>query len=360
MNRKISMLEIGALNYFIIRAFFVGIIFNYLIRTTSQDGWIPIILSFIPSIFYILFLNKFMEYEPNKNSVEKINHLFKKPFSYVFIFFVCILFFCITVFNFINLNNFIHSQFLNKTPIVVISIAFMISMFYMLIKGIHTITRTSLILFFMSMFLYIITFLGLLGLFKFDNLLPMFQAKIPDYFKGVSAILAYNVSPIILLSVIPKDMIDKKNLKKTLFISYFVSIISLFIVFVTTVGIFGIELCNVYEYPEFHILKNISLFGMSAKIDSILVIQWLFDMYVFSVVCIYFIEKNISAVININKKIIYFILSILIIISTVFVSKYNIFYNNIFVEMIHLFINAIFIGMIILVLIKLKNTSMNK
>lgn len=357
MNRKISMLEIGVINYFIIRSFFVGITFNYLINTTAQDSWIPILICFIPSVLYIFHINKFMQYKTSKNSAEKINILFKKPFSYIFIFIVCIIFFCIVVFNFINLNNFIHSQFLNKTPVLIISIAFIISIYYMLSKGIHAISRTSLILFFISIFLYIFTFTGLIGFFKFDNMFPLFQANVPDYLKGISSILAYNISPMILISIIPKDIMENKNLKKTLIISYFISIVSLLIVLITTIGIFGIELCNVYEYPEFHILKNISIFGLSAKIDSILVIQWLFDMYIFSVLGIYFIEKNISSIFKVNNKMIYFILCVLVVISTSFISKHNIFYNNVFVEYIHIFSNILFLILILLVSLKLKKST---
>ena len=76
MNRKINAVEIGILNYFIIRAFFIGITFNYLITVSKQDGWFLLILSLFFIIIYILFLNKFINYNLNDNFSQKIKSLF--------------------------------------------------------------------------------------------------------------------------------------------------------------------------------------------------------------------------------------------------------------------------------------------
>ena len=90
-----------------------------------------------------------------------------------------------------------------------------------------------------------------------------------------------------LLLIIPKNNIDNKKFFKFITIFYIIASISLLIVLITTIGIFGIKLSNLYEYPEFQVLKYVSLVGTSARIDGILIIQWLFDVLVFIIMGMY-------------------------------------------------------------------------
>ena len=43
-----------------------------------------------------------------------------------------------------------------------------------------------------------------------------------------------------------------------------------------------------FIFPEFQVLKQISLIGISSRIESILAIQWLFDLFIFN-------SKNITS-----------------------------------------------------------------
>ena len=47
INKKLNNMEFATLCYFLIRASFVGITFNYLIRTVKQDAWIVPIIGLI-------------------------------------------------------------------------------------------------------------------------------------------------------------------------------------------------------------------------------------------------------------------------------------------------------------------------
>ena len=67
------------------------------------------------------------------------------------------------------------------------------------------------------------------------------------------SVITYNVLPLYLLLIIPKNDIDNKYFFKHITISYIIGSISLFLVLITTIGVFGINLCNLYEYPEFKI-----------------------------------------------------------------------------------------------------------
>ena len=354
-NKKISNFEFATLNYFITRAFLIGIILNTLVSVMKQDSWIIPIISIIPAILLILLINYIMNYEPSLDISQKIIKLFKKKFGIVIISILILFSYFMCLLNYLNLNNFIQSQFLSKTPLLAISIMFAIATFYMLNKGINAISRTSNILFYISFILLILSFVGLISSFKLDNLKPFFTSSPKDYITGLNSYYAFNALPMLLLTIIPKDKINNPKLKKTLIISYVISAISLFFIMFETISTFGYELSMLYEYPEFLVLKHVSLVGLSSRIESILIMQLLFDIFVLNIFIIYFMANNLKSAFKIkNINILYFIFCVLLVIGTIYFSKYNIYLDDLMKNFIPIIINVVSILTVILICIKIK------
>lgn len=354
-DRKISNFEFATLNYFLTRAFLIGITFNALIKALKQDCWIIPLISIIPAFIIILLINYIIEYKPSFNISEKIIELFNKKIGIVIIFSMCLLIFFISILNYLNLNNFIQSQFLSKTPLLAISIMFMFATFYILKKGINTISRTSNILFYMGFILLILTFLGLIPRFKIDNLKPFFISDIGDYTSALNNFYSFNILPMFLLTMIPKDKITKPKIKKFLIISYIFSATSLFIIVIQTIATFGYELSSLYEYPEFFVLKHVVLIDSASRVESILVIKLLFDIFIFNVFSIYFIGNSIKTALKTkNLNIIYLIICTLLIICTVIISKYSMYLDKLTVNFVPIVTSVFTTLIILLICIKIK------
>lgn len=355
MKKKITNFELSTLNYFITRAFLIGITFNALINSMKQDSYIIPLLSIIPGILFIFVIDYIMNYEPSLTLPEKIIKLFKKKLgiaiiviSVLFAFFMCTL-------NFLNLGNFIQSQFLTKTPLLAISIMFSLASFYILTKGINTLSRTSNILFYLNIFLLIISFLGLFQSIKISNIKPFLVSSVKDYTNGLNCYYAFNIAPMILLSIIPKNNIENPKIKKCLIISYILSAITIFAMIFETLTVFGYELSSLYEYAEFHVLKHVSLFGLNSRIESILVMQLLYDIFIFNVFIIYFISNNIKSSFNFKKvNLIYLITCGLLIVSTFILSKFNIYLDNLMVNVIPIVATIFTVFLITVICIKIK------
>ena len=354
-DRKISNFEFATINYFLTRAFLIGFTFNTLLRIIRQDSWIIPLISIMPALILIYLINYIINYEPDLNISEKIIKLFNKKIGIIILsiltIFICIL----STLNYLNLNNFIQSQFLSRTPLIFISVMFMISTFYILHKGINTMTRTSNILFYFGFVLLILSFLGLLPVLKIDNLKPFLTYSPINYINGLNSFYVFNILPMFLLTIIPKNKITNPKIKKFLIVSYIVSAISIFLIIFQTISTFGYELSVLYEYAEFFALKHVILIELASRIESILVIQLILDIFIFNVFSIYFIGNSIKTIINIKKNtIVYLILCSLIIIGAIFLSKYNMLVGNI-IEALITNITSIFLSfIIILICIKIK------
>ena len=354
-DRKISNFEFATLNYFLTRAFLIGITFNALINALKQDSWIIPIISIIPSFLVIILVNYIINYKPNLNIAEKILKLFNKNLAIFILIILIILQFSISVLNYLNMNEFIQSQFLNKTPILAISIIFMLTTFYIANKGINVISRTSNILFYIGFSLLVLTFFGLIPMFKIDNLKPFFISSIKDYTNALNNFYSFNILPIFLLTIIPKNKLKNPKIKKTLIISYIISAISLFLIVVQTIATFGYELTMLYEYPEFFVLKHVVLIHLSSRVESILIIQLLLDIFIYNIFSVYFIGNIIKHISNYKKvSVIYLIVCILLVTGCVFVSKYNIYLNDIIVNFFPIVTSILSTLIIALICIKIK------
>lgn len=355
INKKLTNFEYSTLTYFVTRAFLVGVTFNALINVMKRDSWLIPILSITIAIIFILIVNKIIDYEPDLNIAQKTIKLFGKKIGTIIIILICIFILFMAILTYLTLNNFIQSQFLTRTPLIAVAIVLLITIFYILCKGISVIARTSNILFYINFILFIISFTGLISSFDFSNLKPMFTSSVNDYLSGINSYYAFHITPVFLLTIIPKNKINNPKIKKTLIISTILSTLTMFAVIFATLVTLGYELTALYEYPEFHVLKQATLVGASSRIESILVIQLIFDIFIYCTMIIYFISKSIKEIIKINKtKTIYFLLCILLLIGTTYAAKYNIYIDSLMVKFIPI-ISTIFTALTTLIIyIKIK------
>ena len=352
---KINKSEMGALSFFIVRAFFIGITFNNLVTIAHQDSYLSLCLSIILGFIPILFIYYIFNYEPSLSLPQKNIKLFGNILGTIINIILIFFTFFMVLIVFGNLVTFIFSQYLNKTPTIVISIVFIIAVVYVLIHGINTICRTAIILLFFTIILYFISAIGLMGQISIDNFKPFIDAGYTDIIKGSYSYIAYNVLPIYLLLIIPKSDIKDKHFFKSIVIFYIIASVSLLFVLFTTIGIFGIKLCFLYEYAEFQVLKYVSLIGLSARIDGILIIQWIFDFLIFIILAMHFILESTKTLFKINKYIFSIISSIILVILNEYITS-NIVLNNlslhVFPHIIFIFISTFLIIMVITIKLK--------
>ena len=359
-KKKLNNMEYSVLVYFLIKALFVGITFNALTKIIKQDSWIIPICSIFIGLLFILLLSIIINYKEKLSIIDKVNDLFDSKIKY----FISLTLIAIGIFyniiNTLNLNNFIHTQFLNRTPILIISISFLLVTLYILTKGINSIAKTSVIIFYICIFLAIITFVGLIPKFSVINIKPILRYNSHDLFNSLKFFYFFNINPLLFITIIPKSNIKNPKIFKSISLSYILSIITIFLSTILTIGVFGIELTSIYEYPEFQILKQISLVGISSRIESFLVIQLIFDLFIYNVIIIYFICNSIKKIIkkDLNINLFYFFYIVILIILLNIISNHNILINNYIFNI--LTIISLLIISILCIKIKLWNKSRQK
>lgn len=337
MNKQLSY---TAIIYFLLRATFIGISFSILLEHSKQDSWIVILLSYLIGFIPLLLVEYIAKYESDKTFVEKIKLIFPKT-NKLIICFMLVGFFFITIINFCNLANLITSQFLSKTPNIVILISFIIPIMLLVAKDNKIIARTSLMLFYIALFLFITCVLGLITKFKLTNFQPVMTNSITS---SIYPYMGFHVMPLFLILFFPnKEIIP--SLKK----GYIISSITLFLTFITIIGILGVELCLIYQYPEFHILKRSYEGILTVRLENIFAVQCIFDIFIFCVVCL----KNCNHLLNIHKGFKQTIIPIILVITSFFLFKSNNITNNDNINYLGIIFPTFFLFLIIIFSLKI-------
>ena len=345
--KKLSSNQFCAIEYFLILANNLGLTTYILFNYAAQDGLISIVLGtllgFIPLTIYLKIINIL----PELNIFEKIEYKFKKnsyPINLILTLTVTIL----TIINYKSLINFISSQYLSKTPQIIIALSFLPAIIYILNKGTTVIGRTIFILLLISASFVFLTIIGLIWQIKIDNIFPILENGIKNPIICSLIYVTYNITPMFLLTCIPKNEIsDKEKLDKRIIITYIMANIIILIMFFLTLSILGANLVNLYKYPQYDVLKKVSLIGFIERTESTISLRWTFYIFTLTVIGILFISKYIIHTFKIknektNKKIIT-IISLIIILFGKIIFQNNSKFNKIIYTTLPIIISIIMI-----------------
>ena len=302
---KLRCFQATTLVFFLMHGGIFGTGVNLLIKVAKEDMWIATLIGigigFIP--FY-LFISLSAKY-PDKNIFEIIESICGKFISKFIIILITLFVATFTFLAYWSLTNLISSQYLYQTPQLFVYIIFAIPIIYILSKGLKVTLRSIIIIFFITAILYIVTFIGLVPQAKFSNILPILKDGIIPPIKASFGYIAYVITPLFFISTIPVNYYeDKKNYKKYMIISYIIYSITVFAIPFLVISVFGIELVDLYQYPEFQILRRISFGGFIERVESTLSIQWVLELFVLITIGMYFVKQGIYHILCIkNKKI---------------------------------------------------------
>ena len=298
--KKITSLEYNSLIFFVMRASFIGLTLGNVINITRQDSWfsglVAMIFGFIPlGIFIYLKKCSF-----DKNIAEFILYLFGKLGILINVLLI-LGGFLFSLVSFCDLTSFVQSQFLFKTDQIIISLCFIIPIIYALIKGIHAICKTSLFSFFIVLFAIILLIGGVFTGVDIERLKPYFQASVNDIIHSSSIIIAFNVVPLFLLTIIPTNKISGFSVRKTIFF-YFLAIISLINAIFLTISVLGTDLALLYQYPEFNLLKKFEVGNFIDRLSSLLSLEWIVALLIQIIISLYFTIETIKTTFRVKEK----------------------------------------------------------
>ena len=178
--------------------------------------------------------------------------------------------------------------YLINTPPLLIIVPLFILILYGVKKGLATTLRLSDILIFISIIIGILAILSIKKDIDFNNYLPMEMLDKCDSLKCILSSAFYSVSPIILeLTFLKKDEVNKK----AIILGYLIGSLTIFIMILCILGIFGGNFALLFRYPEYILLKKVNLFNQFEHLETFLSILWFNDLLITSLLAGLLINK---------------------------------------------------------------------
>jgi len=344
-NWKINSLQFGTLVSFTILSSLIGIGFNNVTRMAKADAYISIIISyiigFIPILLFIYLFNQ--EKTINELIIDTFGKILGTIINYLLLIPIAIIGIC----SVYSISNFMVSQFLSNTPIIIIYVVPSIVILYGIIKGIEALSRTSLILYVITIILVLIAILGLAPQLEFDNFKPMLENGLTLPIKGSLIFTVSDIIPVfIMLTISKKNIANKEKTTKSIIIFYTLSILMMFFNIFMTIGTLGIHLTTMYQYPEYMVLKQISFFNFLDRIENFVTIQWIFRTFMLVSMVVFYIKNTIKK--NNNSLVLPALILAIIIALDLIIFKNNTMFTN-FVYKIYPYSNLVFFIMILII-----------
>lgn len=267
--------------YFNSRTLFMGIGLSLLLSASGALFFLSIILGYIFGIILLYLVKK----NDNKYSC-----------------FISSLVFMII--SLIILVNMISTMYLVNMPRVFIMIPFILLIIYTLFKDAKIVIRLSYMLITINISLYLISFISLIKYFDLSNFVIK-NITITNILKGSIIYFLFSTSP--LLNIKEND--------KTIFKVYTISTITMMIIGFLTFSIMGGNLVKIIRYPEYVILKKVSISNAITNIENLVSFMWLIDLFMM------YLTSSSNILNKINKK--YCIIAIIISVFITFLVNNN-------------------------------------
>ena len=332
-------IKTGNLAYFLSRSLFLGGGISTLFLKASKDAYIAIILGSllgIGIIYLISLVSKRIDQPLNEYLKEK--SILNISIRIIFIIYIIFLIFILLII----LATFLYSYFLIFTPSIISCLPFVFLATYLNSKSIKNISLIAGVLLVLSLVLVFLKTILLANEFDFSNLLPILTVKPNKLF--ITAILFAVLSTAPFITTIDEHITFKENIKY-----YLISMLTIFIVVLTITVVLG-EMVNIYSYPEYSVLRKISLFKFIENIENFVSVGWFFDIFISLSVC----SLKLKNLINVKSSLVPFIISVIILyIVNIFIA--NNFYNSMAIYKVFPIILAVFM-VILLILFMLKKS----
>ena len=273
-NEKINSFSLSTIIISLCSSAFYGTFSSYVISKVKTDAFICIIIGFIISIFF----SKIILYIFNKNINLTYVQKNKKVFPKIHNFIILIIMICsIAAYILLTyrLSSFLSTQYLIDTPDFIILIMVLLITYYISSKGIETLSRVSTITFYISIIIFIFDFISLFNQINYNNFLPLFTSSTKDILVTSLLFSLYFTIPLINLNAIKKSQItDIYNFNKYLYSMMILSFVIILLNMFTTIGVLGVNVCNLFDYPIYTTLKSIKLFSFLDSMENVSIMLW--------------------------------------------------------------------------------------
>ena len=249
--------------------------FSVVTRKGENGAWISPFFAIIPSIIFVLILNKLLNIKIKNNKKVNLTTIFDTVYGKTVGFILSMTYLVWVIFS-ASLETRLFAERLISTTFIYTPIKFFILTMLVIVamaarNKITYFGRFAEII--LELFVGIVLFVLIAGIQNVDmtNLWP--PTKLKEIFVG--SFSSINLLSLLTFSLFISDkIVDKEKFKKFGIIGSMIAIVISILGIIITLGTFGKELLPTFSQPFFMAVKVISIFGVLERIESVFTTFW--------------------------------------------------------------------------------------
>lgn len=347
--------DIGYSYRIIIFSLAYGISFYYLKMFSKQNSWLIITISSILGFSFIKMISNIKNTYKNKNIYEINKIVLGNKLGTITNIIFALTFGLLSIIITWYLLVFLKSNFLEKTPNIIIGLGLIIPIIYATTKNNIVLTKSNVIFSFIILLLSMIAISFLSFQMDFSNLKPFEEIKSRNMVYALLCFTSTTFLPTYALSGL--DNLDNKKIPKHMFKSFLL----IFSLIISTYLVLGNSMVEFVDFPQFFVLRKIGIISNGTRIDSLIIIGWFLSVYAANISFLFFIRNYLNYELKPYKvNYMYLLIGIIFLISlNIFknVTTGKIFILNILPYL--LFFTLFFFNFIIYYIIKVKHKNVS-
>lgn len=301
-NNKITQFQYFIMTFFLLLSFIPFIGYHTITKINSTTSLISIIIGYFLITIYIFLIKNIFHYKSNLTVIEKIENLFPKS-KYLFLIILIIILVSSLLYSLNNLVTFVNYYILKDISLIFITFSFLLTILYALTKSMDSIFRLAEIFFYIYIFLFLISIIGVSKYMNLYYIKPLLASPIKNTIISSILYMTSCIIPLFLLGMIPLNKIqNNKKLDYTLMNASKLSSLLIFINLFSIITTLGIELTNIYQNPDIIVYKKISFLNILERVETTLAFNNILNSFFFILLGIYFLKEIIIHLFHIKKE----------------------------------------------------------
>ncbi|WP_152392804.1 GerAB/ArcD/ProY family transporter [Paenibacillus guangzhouensis] len=267
----------------------------------EQDAWISGILGVTIAPLLVVFLyDALRRCYPEMTLIAYSHQILGKWLGMIMSLLFLSYFFITSATYLREVGDFMTSQILHDTPILMVMILFLSVVLMAVRLGLEPMVRSAEVLFPVLIFMMFILILFLLPEIQLKKLKPIFDGGLKPILEGsIPFIVLPFMEPVAVLMILP--FVSQKNaIRKSLFIGQWIAGSVLIIITFLSLLILGPESTSRNIYPSYILARKINIGDILIRLEAILAVIWFITIFIRFSLFLYVTALGLAQTLKIN------------------------------------------------------------
>lgn len=286
-NGKISPIQFSIIITIYVIGSSILLLPSALAAKAKQDAWLAAIIGVALGFLFVVLYTTLASSYPKMNLAEYSEKILGKWLGIIVSLMFSSYFFLISSLVLRNIGDFLVTHILDNTPIQFIEILFLLVVVFGLYYGLETFSRTSEIIFPITILFFSLLIILIFPQAKIEHLQPMLEGGMKPIINGTLPYIGTPCMELVVFLMFYPYVSEAMKTKKAFYHGYLFGGIILIIISLVSVMVMGTEMTSRIIYPTYILATKINIAGILERIEAIMAILWFVTIFFKLIICFY-------------------------------------------------------------------------